>query len=107
MALYKNVLTIGGLDPSGCAGIAADLKTFMAWNAYGLAVITAIAAQNTQTVTDVYAVEGDAVRSQLKAIVSDIEVHAVKIGLLTESTILDLVVSLCEEFRLTNIVVDP
>ncbi len=103
----NNILTIAGFDPSGCAGVAADLKTFQAWGVYGVAVITTITAQNTQEVTGVYPVNLDIIQSQFEAIISDIEIHAVKIGLLTESTILELVVSLCEKFKLTNIVVDP
>jgi len=97
--MNKNILLIGGLDPSGCAGVAADLKTCMAWDAYGLPVITAITAQNTQTVSGVYSVATEAIRGQVEAIVSDIEVHAVKIGLLGDSVILDLVASLCREHR--------
>ncbi len=100
-------MAIGGWDPSGCAGIAADLKTVMAWNAYGTAVITALTGQNTQTVKGVYPVALDIIRSQLESVVSDIEVHAVKVGLLANPAIANLVVSLIQEFRLTNIVVDP
>ncbi|MCI0412162.1 bifunctional hydroxymethylpyrimidine kinase/phosphomethylpyrimidine kinase [bacterium] len=103
----KNILTIAGFDPSGCAGVAADLKTFQAWGVYGVAVITAITAQNTQRVSRVYPVSTDLIQAQFESILSDIEIHAVKIGLLTESTILELVVSLCKRFQLTNIVVDP
>jgi len=105
--MNKNVLTIAGFDPSGCAGVAADLKTFLAWDVYGVAVITTITAQNTQLVSAVYPVLPGAIQAQFESIVSDIEIHAVKIGLLTESTILELVVSLCTQSRLTNIVVDP
>ena len=105
--MNKNILLIGGLDPSGCAGVAADLKTCMAWGAYGLPVITTITAQNTREVSGVYSVATETIRSQVEAIVSDIEVHAVKIGLLGDSAILDLVDSLCREHRWTNIVVDP
>jgi hydroxymethylpyrimidine/phosphomethylpyrimidine kinase len=103
----KNILTIAGFDPSGCAGVAADLKTFQAWNAYGVAVITSITAQNTQRVSAVYPVALEAIESQFESILSDIEIHAVKIGLLTKSTILELVVSLCQRRKLSNIVVDP
>ena len=105
--MNRNILTIAGFDPSGCAGVAADLKTFMAWDVYGVAVITTITAQNTQRVSSIYPVLPEAIQTQFESIVSDIEIHAVKIGLLTESTILELVVSLCEKFHLTNIVVDP
>jgi hydroxymethylpyrimidine/phosphomethylpyrimidine kinase len=103
----KTLLTIAGFDPSGCAGIAADLKTFQAWDVYGVAVITTITAQNTQQVSGVYPVTPETIQSQFESIVSDIEIHAVKIGLLTKSTILELVVSLFRRYELSNIVVDP
>ena len=103
----KNVLTIAGFDPSGCAGVAADLKTFQAWGVYGVAVITSITAQNTQEVSGVYPVRPEIIQAQFESIVSDIEIHAIKIGLLTKSTILELVVSLCQRHQLSNIVVDP
>jgi hydroxymethylpyrimidine/phosphomethylpyrimidine kinase len=103
----KHVLTIAGLDPSGCAGISVDLKTFLAWNVHGLAVVTAITAQNTQRVSKVFPVPPNAIRSQIESIVSDIQVHAVKVGLLPDAATVELVASLCEEFQLTNIVVDP
>ena len=105
--MNRNVLAIGGLDPSGCAGIAADLKTIMAWDAYGLAVVTVVTAQNTQRVTGVFPVSNDAIRAQFESIVSDIEVHAVKVGLLADASVLNVVAELLREARLTNIVVDP
>jgi hydroxymethylpyrimidine/phosphomethylpyrimidine kinase len=105
--MNKNILLIGGLDPSGCAGIAADLKTCMAWDAYGLPVITVVTAQNTQGVSAIEPVPLKTIQAQVESIVSDIEIHAVKIGLLGSSRILNLVVSLCREYALPNIVVDP
>lgn len=103
----RNVLTIAGFDPSGCAGVAADLKTFQAWGVYGVAVITTITAQNTQEVSGVYPVNLETIQSQFRSIVCDIEIHSVKIGLLTKSTILELVLTLCQRHQLSNIVVDP
>lgn len=103
----KNVLAIAGLDPSGCAGISADLKTFLDFSVHGLAVVTAITAQNTQKVEALFGVNHETIRDQLKSIVADIEVHAVKIGLMPDSTTIEFVSRLCEEYKLTNIVVDP
>jgi hydroxymethylpyrimidine/phosphomethylpyrimidine kinase len=103
--MNKNVLTIAGLDPSGCAGITADLKTFQAFSVHGLAVVTAITAQNTVGVNGVFAVNPEVIRAQFKSIVSDIKIHAVKIGLLPDSDTVRLVADLCR--NLTNIVVDP
>jgi hydroxymethylpyrimidine kinase/phosphomethylpyrimidine kinase len=103
--MKKNVLTIAGLDPSGCAGISADLKTFQAFDVHGLAVVTTITAQNTAGVDGVFAVAPEVIQAQFDSIVSDIEVHAVKIGLLPDADTLRLIADLCRE--LTNIVVDP
>jgi hydroxymethylpyrimidine/phosphomethylpyrimidine kinase len=103
----KTVLTIAGFDPSGCAGIAADIKTFQAWNVHGVAVITTVTAQNTRLVSGVYPVIPEIIQSQFDSILSDIEIHAVKIGLLTKPTVVKLVASLCMRSKLSNIVVDP
>ena len=102
-----NVLAIGGLDPSGSAGLAADVKTLMAWNAHGLPVITVITAQNTVEVTGFYPVDDAILRAQIEAVVSDIDVHAVKIGLLGSVDVLQTIVSVCKKYRFSNIVVDP
>src|SRR3990172_534946 len=105
--MNKNVLTIAGFDPSGCAGLVTDLKTLMAWRMYGIGVITAITAQNTQRVDSVYPAPLEVIGSQLESIVADIQIHAVKIGMMPNAQTLDLVAELCKEFHLPNIVVDP
>ena len=106
--MNKNVLVIGGMDPSGCTGIAADLRTLMAWRMYGMAVATAITAQNTERVEGVYPVPMEVIGSQLESVVNDIEIHAIKIGLMPNAMTLELVVELLRTFRLTQgIVVDP
>lgn len=106
--MNRNVLVIGGLDPSACSGVVADLRTLMAWRMYGMVVATAITAQNTERVDGVYPVPMEVIGSQLESIVNDIEVHAVKIGLLPNAKTLELVVELLRTFQLTaNIVVDP
>ncbi len=105
--MNRNVLTIAGMDPSGCAGVIADLKTFVVWRVYGLAVVTALTSQNTQRVESVYPVPPEVIGSQIESIVSDIEVHAVKIGMMPNARTLELVVELCRFFSFTNIVVDP
>ena len=101
------ILIIAGLDPSGCAGLAADVKTCMALNAYSLPVITTVTAQNTQQVASIHPVPMETIRAQFDAVVADIQIDAVKIGLLTESTNFVLLASLLVQARLTNIVVDP
>jgi hydroxymethylpyrimidine/phosphomethylpyrimidine kinase len=105
--MNKNVLTIGGLDPSGCAGILADVKTFIIWRTFGLAVCTTVTAQNTERVELVYPVPLEVIGAQLESIVADIEIHAVKVGLMPNARTVELVAELLRTFRLTNIVVDP
>lgn len=105
--MHRNVLTIAGLDPSGCSGVLADIKTFSRWQVFGIAVVTALTAQNTQKVESVYPVPLEVIGSQLEALVSDIEIHAVKIGMLPNAISGDLIAELIRTFRITNIVVDP
>jgi hydroxymethylpyrimidine/phosphomethylpyrimidine kinase len=75
-------LTIAGSDSGGGAGIQADLKTFSALGVYGTSVITAVTAQNTRTVTAIHAIPPEIIRAQIEAVLSDITVHAIKIGML-------------------------
>jgi len=86
-----SVLSIAGSDPSGGAGIQADLKTFAAHGVYGMAVITALTAQNTRAVAGVAAVDPDFVRLQLRTVLSDIRPDAVKIGMVGSAGIADAV----------------
>jgi hydroxymethylpyrimidine/phosphomethylpyrimidine kinase len=105
--MNRNILVIAGLDPSACAGVIVDLKTLMAWRMYGVAVVTALTSQNTQRVDSVYPVPMEVIGSQLESIVGDIEIHAVKIGLMPNAKTIELITELLRTFKLTNIVVDP
>src|SRR4030066_2302344 len=78
----KTVLSIAGSDPSGGAGIQADLKTFCAYKVYGMAVITSLTSQNTVGVQDVFHVPSAFLVKQLKSIHEDVRIDAVKIGML-------------------------
>lgn len=80
--MLAKALTIAGSDSGGGAGIQADLKTFAALNVYGMSALTAITAQNTCGVTAVQAIDPDVVEAQIRAVVSDIGVDAVKTGML-------------------------
>ncbi len=84
-------LTIAGSDSSGGAGIQADLKTFAALGVYGASVITALTAQNTREVTAVQPVPADFVTAQLEAVFADIEIAAVKIGMVADTAIIDAI----------------
>ncbi|HEX5499670.1 MAG TPA: bifunctional hydroxymethylpyrimidine kinase/phosphomethylpyrimidine kinase, partial [Thermomicrobiales bacterium] len=85
--MIRNVLSIAGSDPSGGAGIQADLKTFAARGVYGMAVITALTAQNTRGVSGVETVSPGFVADQIEAIFEDVRVDAVKIGMIADAAI--------------------
>lgn len=102
-----NVLTIAGLDPSGGAGILADVKAMSACGTYGMAVVSALTAQNTKGVTGWQPVEPAFVRAQIDAIFDDIEVDAVKIGMLGVPDVIDTVADAIEHYRPRHVVLDP
>ncbi len=102
-----NILTIAGSDSGGGAGIQADLKTFAALGTYGCSVIAALTAQNTRTVTAIHEVPPGFVTAQLDAVFEDIEIAAVKIGMLSSSEIILAVAAGLERHRARNIVLDP
>ena len=102
-----NVLSIAGSDPSGGAGIQADLKTFAALDVYGMAVITALTAQNTQEVRGFIALPPAFVKDQIDAVFDDIEVSAVKIGMLANEEIIEVVADALERHKPSYIVLDP
>jgi hydroxymethylpyrimidine/phosphomethylpyrimidine kinase len=99
-------LTIAGSDPSGGAGIQADLKTFHQLGVYGEAVVTLITVQNTQRVSRVEVLPADLVREQIEAVVSDIPPVAAKTGALGNAEVIKTVAELAEEHRFP-LVVDP
>jgi hydroxymethylpyrimidine/phosphomethylpyrimidine kinase len=102
-----NVLSIAGSDPSGGAGIQADLKTFAALGAYGCAAPTALTAQNTLGVSAVFAVPADVFRGQLEAVFADVRIDAVKIGMLGSSDAVAIVADILRTFRPPIVVIDP
>ena len=81
-------LTIAGSDSGGGAGIQADLKSFSALGVYGASVITAVTAQNTQEVTAVHGIPDDIIAAQIRAVVHDIRIDAIKVGMLKKIDIL-------------------
>ena len=100
-------LTIAGSDSSGGAGIQADLKTFAAFGVYGASVLTALTAQNTRGVVAVDAVAAGFVMAQLEAVLSDLEVGAIKTGMLANAAIVGAVADRLRVERDRPIVVDP
>jgi hydroxymethylpyrimidine/phosphomethylpyrimidine kinase len=105
--MIANVLSIAGSDPSGGAGIQADLKTFAALGAYGMAVITALTAQNTQGVRSFQTVGPDFVAEQIDAIFADVRVDAVKIGMVATAEIAAAIADRLRHHGMRNIVLDP
>jgi hydroxymethylpyrimidine/phosphomethylpyrimidine kinase len=105
--MIANVLSIAGSDPSGGAGIQADLKAFSALGAYGMAVITALTAQNTQGVRSFQTIDPAFVAEQIDAIFTDVRVDAVKIGMVATAEIAVVVADRLKRHAARNIVVDP
>ncbi|SMD04820.1 bifunctional hydroxymethylpyrimidine kinase/phosphomethylpyrimidine kinase [Rhizobium sp. RU36D] len=105
--MIANVLSIAGSDPSGGAGIQADLKAFSARGVYGMAVITALTAQNTQGVSAVHPVPPDFVAEQIRMVFADVRVDAVKIGMIANADIAEAVAAALSPHRGIPVVLDP
>ncbi|WAW15409.1 bifunctional hydroxymethylpyrimidine kinase/phosphomethylpyrimidine kinase [Peptostreptococcus equinus] len=103
----KRVLTIAGSDSSGGAGIQTDLKTFAAHGVYGMSAITAVTAQNTMGVNLIENISPEMILAQIDAVFTDIEVDAVKIGMLSNSNIVRSVYEGLKKYKAKNIVLDP
>ncbi len=101
------VLSIAGFDPSGGAGILADIKTFAAFGCFGTAAITSLTAQNTVAVYGAYHQPPEIVRAQLEPILSDFDIAAVKTGMLPTREIIELTAEIIAQQRLPKVVVDP
>ncbi|MCC5881880.1 MAG: bifunctional hydroxymethylpyrimidine kinase/phosphomethylpyrimidine kinase [Halomonas sp.] len=102
-----NTLTIAGSDPSGGAGIQADLKTFSALGAYGTSVITALTAQNTRGVRGVHPIPVDFIRLQLDTLLDDVRIDAVKIGMVASREVAETIRDALLTKRPRWIVLDP
>ena len=104
---YLRVLTIAGSDSGGGAGIQADLKTIASLGCYGMTAITAITAQNTLGVTAIHGVPPEILKAQLQAVLDDIGVDAVKIGMLHSPEIVEVVAWAIDHYKLDKVVLDP
>jgi len=105
--MKKPVLTIAGSDPSGGAGIQADLKAFSANGVFGMSVLTSITAQNTCGVSSVFHLPSDIIKAQLDAIFSDIPVTTIKTGMLATAEIISTVSKSLAAQNIEHLVVDP
>ncbi|MHB1064864.1 MAG: bifunctional hydroxymethylpyrimidine kinase/phosphomethylpyrimidine kinase [Georgenia sp.] len=102
-----NALTIAGTDPSGGAGMQADLKAFSALGVYGTSVITAVVAQNTHGVGGIHPVPGEFVTAQLESLFRDVRIDTVKIGMLGTAEVIDAVATALGRYRPPYVVLDP
>ena len=102
-----NALSIAGVDPSGGAGILADLKAFSALGAYGCGVVAALTAQNTQAVTGVHTPPVEFLQQQIDTLFADVRIDAVKIGMLGTAEIVRTVAERLAHFQATRVVCDP
>ncbi|RSZ36999.1 MULTISPECIES: bifunctional hydroxymethylpyrimidine kinase/phosphomethylpyrimidine kinase [unclassified Variovorax] len=104
---YARVLSIAGSDSGGGAGIQADLKTFAALGCFGMTAITALTAQNTLGVSGIHGVPPDFLKAQIQAVVEDIGVDAVKLGMLHAPEVVEVVAWAIDRYQLKNVVLDP
>lgn len=103
----KKVLSIAGSDCSGGAGIQADLKTFSAHGVFGMSVIVSVVAENTSRVIDIQDITPYMIEKQIDAVFEDIEVDAVKIGMLSTEPCMEAVARKLKQYKPNNIVIDP
>ncbi|HOE57638.1 MAG TPA: bifunctional hydroxymethylpyrimidine kinase/phosphomethylpyrimidine kinase [Bacillota bacterium] len=103
----KNLLTIAGSDSCGGAGIQADLKTFSAHGVYGMSVITAVTAQNTQGVLAVQDISAELIEKQIQAIFDDIRVDGLKVGMVSQIETINVIAEGLRFYKPSNIVIDP
>lgn len=105
--ILKKLLTIAGSDCSGGAGIQADLKTFAAHGAYGMSVIVSVVAENTCRVIAIQDITPEVIKEQIDAVFEDIEVDAVKVGMLSTDICMEAVAAKLKEYQPAHIVIDP
>ena len=104
---YKKTLTIAGSDPSGGAGIQADIKTMSALGCYAASAITAVVDENTCGVTGVMPVRPAFVKGQIKSVMDDIEPDAIKIGMVYSQELVKVIAETLSRYSVRNIVIDP
>lgn len=102
-----NTLTIAGVDPSGGAGVLADIKAMSALGAYATGVITALTAQSTQGVTGIYPVDPSFIKQQIDTLFNDVRIDAVKIGMLGQQPVIRTVVDALAQWKPKYLVLDP
>jgi hydroxymethylpyrimidine/phosphomethylpyrimidine kinase len=104
---YTRILTIAGSDSGGGAGIQADLKTISACGCYGMSVITAVTAQNTEGVIAIHPVPVAVINAQIRAVLDDIGTDGIKIGMLYSKEVVEHVATVLREYECNAIILDP
>ncbi len=104
---YPNVVSIAGVDPSGGAGVLADIKTISALNAYACGVVTAVTAQNTKGVTGAIPISVEMIAQQIDTLFEDVRIDAVKIGMLFDAEVIKVVAQKLKQWNPPAIVLDP
>jgi len=107
MTQIKQVLTIAGSDSGGGAGIQADIKAMSANGVFAMSVITAVTAQNTEEVTDVFELPASIIAAQIDAVFDDFDVAAVKTGMLSSVEIVRIVAKMLAQQKISHLIVDP
>ncbi len=102
-----HALSIAGVDPSGGAGVLADIKTMSALGAYACGVIAALTAQNTRGVTGISPVSAAFVRQQIDTLFDDVAIDAVKLGMLGQAPVIETVADALAKYRPGHVVLDP
>src|SRR6185369_793962 len=105
--MINTALTVAGSDPSGGAGIQADLNTFSRLGVYGMSVIVALTAQNTTGVSGVMDVPPDFVARQWDSVMSDIPANSIKTGMLGNASNISVTADMIDKYAVKNVVVDP
>ena len=102
-----SILTIAGSDCSGGAGVQADIKTISAIGCYAASAITAVTVQNTLGVKDVFAIPAEVVKAQIEAVLNDLPIEAIKIGMVTDGNIIKMLTELLPQYPNIPVVFDP
>lgn len=103
----KTALTIAGSDPTGGAGLQADLRVFRAFELHGLSVVSSITAQNSEGVDFISPVDNETLEKQLHMLLSDIRPHAVKLGMLYKTLTVNIIDEAIKKYSLDNLIIDP
>lgn len=107
MVMIPNTLSIAGIDPSGGAGVLADVKAMSALGAYATAVVAALTAQNTKGVVSIYPVDPAFIKQQIDVLFADVRIDAVKIGMLGQQLVIRTVIESLSQWQPKHIVLDP